>query len=392
MQQDLIEIDDGVLDRARAWLSRQNPTDAGVRSVALRALANAGRQYEQTVVARLDELARDAAQMDDPYAIATFVIAALDAKKPELARAAIVRLRGLVHDEQGMVYWHLQRNTPYFGWGRAGRIEATALVVTALSRWRKQAGDDPSLGSLIDRGALFLLRSKDEFGMWLSTQATVRAYAALLETVVGANAGEPETVEVHVNGANAGQVRLPGGRTVQGPVTVDVSRFIKPGVANELSFTAPGGRLMVETRYAAAWYEPWKGPVTSVQLGLGVRYSAAEASPNQPVRCDVTVSRPGFRGYGMVIAEIGLPPGAEVDRGTLTDLLDDRNAGVDSFEVAPDHVTFYVWPRAADSKFSFTFRPRYPERARTAPSVLYDYYNPDEKALLTPETILVRVR
>jgi hypothetical protein len=117
---------------------------------------------------------------------------------------------------------------------------------------------------------------------------------------------------------------------------------------------------------------------------LQVHYSTAETSPNQPVRCDVTVSRPTFRGYGMMIAEVGLPPGAEVDRGTLDD------AKVDSYEMAPDHVTFYVWPNANDTKFSFTFRPRYAIHAVSAPSVLYDYYNPDARTVLPPLALVVK--
>ncbi len=60
------------------------------------------------------------------------------------------------------------------------------------------------------------------------------------------------------------------------------------------------------------------------------------------------------------------------------------------FDVAPDHVTFYLWPRANDSKLSFIFRPRYAMHVRTAPSVLYDYYNPDARVVLPPETLVVR--
>jgi len=90
----------------------------------------------------------------------------------------------------------------------------------------------------------------------------------------------------------------------------------------------------------------------------------------------------------MVIAEIGLPPGAEVDRGALAKIVDD-DTGVDSFEVAPDHVTFYIWPRGPVSHFQFVFRPRFAMKARTAQSVLYDYYNPDERSVLPPQTFRV---
>ena len=122
---------------------------------------------------------------------------------------------------------------------------------------------------------------------------------------------------------------------------------------------------------------------------MQVHFSALTAAVNDPVACDVAISRPSFRGYGMMIAEVGLPPGAEVDRGALEDLIGDAKSGVDSYEVAPDHLTFYVWPRAADVKFRFVFRPRYAMKARAAQSVLYDYYNPDEQVVLAPEKFVV---
>ena len=122
---------------------------------------------------------------------------------------------------------------------------------------------------------------------------------------------------------------------------------------------------------------------------MQVHYNALTAAVNDPVACDVVISRPSFRGYGMMIATVGLPPGAEVDRGLLEDLINDGKSGVDSYEVEPDHVTFYVWPRAADVRFRFVFRPRYAMKARAAQSLLYDYYNPDERVVLEPATFVV---
>jgi hypothetical protein len=58
---------------------------------------------------------------------------------------------------------------------------------------------------------------------------------------------------------------------------------------------------------------------------------------------------------------------------------------VSAYEVAPDRIILYVWPRAvAEANIRFAFRPRYPIRARTAPSTVYDYYNPDARAVLPP--------
>jgi len=73
----------------------------------------------------------------------------------------------------------------------------------------------------------------------------------------------------------------------------------------------------------------------------------------------------------------------------LEEIVGDAKSGVDSYEVAPDHVTFYVWPRAADVKFRFLFRPRFPMKARAAQSALYDYYNPDARVVLAPGSFVV---
>src|SRR5262249_50828568 len=120
-----------------------------------------------------------------------------------------------------------------------------------------------------------------------------------------------------------------------------------------------------------------------------VQFDRSKAAINEPVRCNVLAGRRSFRGYGMMIAEVGLPPGAEVDRNTLSALVADSKTGVRSFEIAPDHVTFYLWPQNATSKFQFEFRPRFAMKAVSAPSTLYDYYNPDEKTYVTPKLFVV---
>ena len=54
------------------------------------------------------------------------------------------------------------------------------------------------------------------------------------------------------------------------------------------------------------------------------------------------------------------------------------------YDVLPDRVIFYLWPSAGGSDFTFQFRPRFAMRAETAPSLLYDYYNPDAAVTVQP--------
>ena len=207
---EFIPVEESAINDAAEWLQQQKPESFGIGSLSVSALAHQAQSS-----ASLNELLRQVPNMDDPYAVAQFVLAAMDANRTELAPAAIARLRALARSEQSMTYWPLSANTPFHGWGRAGVIETTALAVTALSRWYKQSGGDPELKSLIDHGVLYLLRGKDESGLWLSSQATVRVLFALLEAFARVDSGQPFTAVVSVNGAPAASVPVPGGKTIQ---------------------------------------------------------------------------------------------------------------------------------------------------------------------------------
>jgi hypothetical protein len=92
----------------------------------------------------------------------------------------------------------------------------------------------------------------------------------------------------------------------------------------------------------------------------------------------------------MLLAEIGLPPGAEVDRALLATLID--SGTISRYELQPDRIIFYLWSGRADGiRFIFRFTPRYSIRAKSAPSTLWDYYNPDLRAVLPPQNYNVMV-
>ncbi len=50
----------------------------------------------------------------------------------------------------------------------------------------------------------------------------------------------------------------------------------------------------------------------------------------------------------------------------------------------------YLWAKAGGTAFDFTFRPRMGMKAKTAASVLYDYYNPEARVVVPPTTFVVR--
>jgi hypothetical protein len=87
---------------------------------------------------------------------------------------------------------------------------------------------------------------------------------------------------------------------------------------------------------------------------LKVDFDRRGAKVGEAVACRVEAERIGFAAFGMMIAEIGLPPG--VDRESLEGA---KQNGIDGYEVQPDRVVSYLWPSAGGSEFQFVFRLRF---------------------------------
>lgn len=82
-------------------------------------------------------------------------------------------------------------------------------------------------------------------------------------------------------------------------------------------------------------------------------------------------------------------PGAEADRATMERAMKESGWGIDQYEVLPDRLIVYLWPHAGGTKFTFSFKPRFGLKANSAPSILYDYYNPEARAVVGPTHFIV---
>ena len=92
----------------------------------------------------------------------------------------------------------------------------------------------------------------------------------------------------------------------------------------------------------------------------------------------------------MLLAEIGSPPGADVDRASLETAMRGSDWSISQYDVLPDRVVVYLWPRAGGSTFDFKFRPRLAMTAKASASSIYDYYNPEAKAVVAPVLFQVK--
>jgi phosphatidate phosphatase APP1 len=366
------------------------------------------------LASRLDEV-------KDAYTLSSYALAAEDAGDAMGARRTIAKLRALAHaDPDGTVSWEPEAGTPFHGWGKAGSIETTALALQALNKYcamqnaecvveaapgnaqaeSRKPQPAISIPQLMDRSLLYLLRGKDRYGVWQSTQATINVLNALVAifnrqepgvwTQAEAGGGQ---AEISINGRPATSVTIPPGR-LNNPLMVDITQFISPG-DNQITIRRASASLLTSAQVVSTFYVPWSAAKTSHvtnaasnPLRLSVNFSKSQVSVNEEVTCKVEAS--GRNYGGMLLAEIGLPPGADVDRASLELAVKNSGWTLSRYDVLPDRLIVYLWPRADGNTFEFKFRQRYGLAAQTAPSLLYDYYNPEARTVVVPVKFVVR--
>jgi uncharacterized protein YfaS (alpha-2-macroglobulin family) len=335
--------------------------------------------------------------LHDPSSNALRLLLAVRTSDSAALSGARVELTSSVERGKGGAHWEFDGYSPFYGWGAGGRLETTALVLAAL-----QAAGDKADEALKNDALLYLLQSRDEYGVWMSGQATVRVLKALLPVAVRQLQG-PATgnFALKVNGQplskDLADALKADSKLLDAPRIIDLSAMIHGGV-NTLEFAGATESTFANAQVTAWLYVPWMqtaigktaSTVPGKSFGLDFSYNcdAANAAVGQPIDCTVSARRFGSGGYGMMLAEVGLPPGADVDRASLGKLLDSWT--ISRYELQPDRIVFYLWSSAAEGeKFSFRFTPRYSIRAKAAPAELTDYYNPDLKAVLAPQSFVV---
>jgi hypothetical protein len=339
--------------------------------------------------------ATSVAAVHDPYANALRLRLADDAATTAPLQAELSQTAH--HDREG-THWTSPGYSPFYGWGHAGELETTALVLGTLNQY----APSPNYQALRNDALFYLLRNQDRYGIWYSGQATVRVLQALLPIAIERMkaTGNQQEFRLTVNGValtgNDAMALRTDPTLIDAPRSLDLTVMLKPG-HNELAFTSDHDAVLASAEATASYYIPWAETATPAQntevgkefgLDFGYRCAANNAEVGQPIDCAVSVRRFGSSGYGMLLAEVGLPPGADVDRASLAKLLD--NWTISRYELQPDRIAFYLWSwKAEGSHFSFRFTPRYAVHAKAAPATLFDYYNPDLKVVLAPQAFQV---
>jgi hypothetical protein len=320
----------------------------------------------------------------DAYTLALLANALVDGGgKAASIDAVFAELAKLRKDEGDIAYWPTGEPTAIRSNGKSADIETTALAALALLHAKREP-------QTINRVVTYLTKSKDAFGTYHSTQATVWAMHVLLGVARGGGSDAEGQVIVMVNGQKAGEFQL---TAADNDVLrqVDASSLLREGDNEVLvSFAGKGApAYQVVSRYYVPWDQVQEKPLKA-PISIDVAYDKTRLAVDEEVGCTVTVSNHAPGDFGMVVVDLGVPPGFTPQRETLQQLVAAKQ--ISKFSTTARQITLYIDKLEMNKplKVSFKLTATLAMHAQAPASKVYNYYNPETQALAKPVTLTVR--
>ena len=397
------EVDENIITRTQQWLAGLQQKDGSwerdqggiaegiitrqtdtlrVTAYVTWALAESGYQGEALTRA-FNYLDAHWQEAKDPYALAVVGNAYLSgAPKSATGDRALAALAKLAVVQDKVAYWKSDAPTFTSAQDGAADLETTGLAAYGLTKSGRYA-------DLTNKAITYLIRSKDSFGTWQTTQATVWALKTLLLALRQAAQEIEADVAVEVNGKQAGAFHI-SQADYEVVRQVDARELVHAG-DNEVRITLRGkGSALYQI--VARYYLPWEmvKPPAQELLAIDVSYDRTELAANDILTASARVVNNAPRDCNMVVIDLGLPPGFEVMAEDLERLV--AKKAVQKYTLAARQIIIYLDRLASRQplEFSYRLRAKFPIKAATPASKVYRYYNPEISATAKPVELVVK--
>lgn len=398
---EVYEIDERVIDRTARWLKDQQNKDgswspdkqylhaeswAKIQKNELLptayicwALGDIGDRSE-SVKSGLKFLENNLKAANDPYILA-LVANAFVAVEPHgsTTKEVLKKLVTMAQEKDDAIYWESDIPSVTFSRGHGADIEATGLACYALIKSGKYT-------DVVGKALTYLIRSKDPRGTWHTTQGTIISLRSLVAAVGGMTEEVDAIVSIVMNGKEINKLQIDE-QNADLMHQIDLTDYLEDNNMVEVSVTGEGSLLYELTR---SYYIPWKDLPRPTQppFIIDVRYDRTELTVNDLVDVDVSVklTRPGTA--QMVMIDLGIPPGFEVQTPTLDELVGKK---IQKYTVTPRQLIIYLdeVSSKAPVELSYSLKAKYPIRAQVRSSRVYEYYNTGDEGVEQPTEIKV---
>ncbi|HEV58067.1 MAG TPA: hypothetical protein ENN87_11345, partial [Phycisphaerales bacterium] len=284
-------------------------------------------------------------------------------------------------EEGDIVYWKGESETPTGGTGKTADIEVTSLAIQAFIRCGRELGT-------VGKAVTFLVKNKDAYGTWQSTQATIQALRAMLMAERGATAATRAAIDVIFNNEKVHTLKIDEDNSDVLQLIDLKERTRKGNNTITLNFKGEGSLLyQVVGRYFLPHADagrPRQEPMT-----ITLEYDRTELAAHDIITATATITNNRRGKAKMVIVDLGLPPGFTLLPEKLNDLVE--KGTIEKYSTTGRQIIIYLREveHGAPVTVSYQLLAKYPLKAKTPASAVYEYYNPEIRSEAQPVQLVV---
>jgi uncharacterized protein YfaS (alpha-2-macroglobulin family) len=316
----------------------------------------------------------------DPYTLAVIANFATEyGRDRDFTRRSMQALLDARTEKDDQVFWSAEE-TGVYSTGASAAIETTGLATQALLKWGQAS-------ETVRKALNFISQKKQASGAWGTTQATIMALRALLL------ATQLSATDVH----GSLQVMLDGREVKTLNLTANNNDLLHQFVFKGIDAHRPASiRLHFEGAGSLAYqvvgrsFIPWEEKPAAEPLSINIAYDRTRLSQNDIATETVTIRNNLSKTANMVMVDLGIPPGFDLlseDLQSLQEKAAGANAGrLEKFSLTATQAILYFNGLAPHQEVTLKIRLRakYPIRAHTLQSRLYEYYDPDVSSIARP--------
>jgi hypothetical protein len=395
------DVDPRLIERTRDWLVSQQQEDGSWKPDASFINEGATDRYNSNVLritayiawSLVDtgmqgpavEKARDFIgshlnSSPDPYTLAVIAnFAAEYSHDPDLTRRSMQALLDARTEKEDQVFWSAEE-TGVYSTGASAAIETTGLATQALLKWGRAS-------ETVRKALNFISQKKQASGAWGTTQATIMALRALLLATQMSATDVHGSLQVMLDGREVKTLNLTAGNNEL------LHQFVFKGIdthqPNSIRLRFEGaGSLAYQV--VARSFIPWDDKPTTEPLSINIAYDRTRLPQNDIATETVTIRNNLAKTANMVMVDLGIPPGFDLlseDLQALQEKAAGANAGhLEKFSLTATQAILYFNGLAPHQEVTLKVRLRakYPIRAHTLQSRLYEYYDPDVSSIARP--------
>jgi hypothetical protein len=310
-------------------------------------------------------------------------------KDREFTQQAIQLLLDARTEKDEQVWWNSD-DTGVYASGTSAIVETTGLAVQALLKSGEASGT-------ARKAMNYITAKKDAGGTWGTTQATIMALRALLLATEKGAGDVQGTLVVSLNGKPVEKLTLTHDNNdllhqfVFKDKDIDAQKASSVGI----QFEGKGG---LAYQVIGSYFLPWDQKPSKEALSIDVAYDRTQLEQDDIATATATITNNLDKTANMVMVDLGIPPGFDLLSEDLQDYQEKsagkKNGHLSKFSLTATQAILYFDSFAPGEKASVKFRLRakYPIRARTFKSRVYEYYDPEISSVARPVQLEVRAR